>query len=187
VQLEGAAQPRLQPLLDSSPLVSTDYRVGVPVIYGEGPWQFKLGYYHISAHLGDEYMILHPTADRINYVRDSIMFGVGYYYTENLRLYAEFDYAAGVSDGAEPCEFQFGFDYSPAVRGGAPFLAAYGNLRQEVDFGGFLVVETGWQWRGGAAMHTFRLGVQYFNGQSPQYEFYNTFEQHAGFGVWYDY
>ena len=187
VQLEGAAQPRLQPLLDSSPLVSTDYRIGVPVVYCDGPWQFKTGYYHISSHLGDEYMILHPTVDRINYVRDAIMFAVGYYYNEDLRLFFEFDYAANVGDGAEPVEFQMGLDYSPAVRRGAPFFAVYGNLRQEVDFGGFFVVETGWQWRGGAAMHTFRLGVQYINGQSSQYEFFNTFEQHAGFGIWYDY
>jgi hypothetical protein len=186
VQLEGAAMPRLQPTLDSSPLVATDYRIGVPVVYAKGPWQFKTGYYHISSHLGDEYMILNPTADRINYVRDSVMFAVGYWWSEALRLYGEFDIAA-VSDGAEPCEFQFGFDYSPPVRHGAPFLAAYGNLRQEVDFGGFFVVQTGWQWRGGPSMRTFRLGVEYLNGQSPQYEFFNTFEQHVGFGLWYDF
>jgi hypothetical protein len=186
VQLEGAAMPRLLPAEDSSPLVSTDYRIGVPVVYAKGPWQFKTGYYHISSHLGDEYMILHPTVDRINYVRDSVMFAVGYWYTEALRLYGEFDIAA-VSDGAEPCEFQFGFDYSPPVRRGAPFLAAYGNLRQEVDFGGFFVVQTGWQWRAGPSMRTFRLGVEYLNGQSPQYEFFSTFEQHVGFGLWYDF
>ncbi|MGD9723392.1 MAG: DUF1207 domain-containing protein [Pirellulales bacterium] len=187
VDLEGAAEPRIQPLLESSPLVSCDYRIGIPVTYGIGPWQFKTGYYHVSAHLGDEYIHMHPSVQRINYVRDAIMFGVSYYYTEALRLFAEFDYAAGVSGGAEPGEFQFGIDYSPAVRHGAPFFALYGNLRQEVDYGGYFVVQTGWQWRGGAAMHTLRLGVQYFNGQSPQYEFFNTFEQNAGFGIWYDF
>src|SRR5262249_18992397 len=41
VDLEGAAMPRLLPLLPSSPLVSTDFRVGVPVTYGRGNWQFK--------------------------------------------------------------------------------------------------------------------------------------------------
>ncbi len=187
VQLEGAAQPRLQPELKSTPLVSTDYRIGVPVVYASGPWQFKTGYYHISSHLGDEFMILNPTVPRINYVRDAIMFAVGYYYSENLRLFAEFDYAVGIGGGSRPGEFQFGVDYSPAVRHGAPFFAVYGNLREEVDYGGFFVLQTGWQWRGGAAMHTFRIGVQYFNGQSPQYEFFNTYEQNAGFGIWYDF
>jgi hypothetical protein len=187
VQLEGAAMPRLQPVEESTPLVSTDYRIGVPVAYANGPWQFKTGYYHVSAHLGDEFMILNPGVTRINYVRDAIMLGVGYYYTEDLRLFAEFDYAPSPSGGAEPCEFQFGVDYSPAVRGGAPFAAFYGNLRQELDYGGFFVVQAGWQWRGGAALHTMRLGVEYLNGQSPQYEFFNTFEHHVGFGIWYDF
>ena len=41
--------------------------------------------------------------------------------------------------------------------------------------------------RGGEALHTFRLGVEYVNGSTTQYEFFNTFEQRVGFGIWYDY
>jgi hypothetical protein len=115
------------------------------------------------------------------------MLAVGYYYTEHWRLFAEADYAFGTDGGAEPWEFQFGSDFSPAVRGGAPFAAFYGNLRQELDFGGFFVVQAGWQIRGGPAMHTFRLGVEYVNGASTQYEFFDDFEQRIGFGIWYDY
>ncbi len=189
VDLEGAAIPRLQPLLDSSPLTSCDYRVGVPVTYGVGNWQYKTGYTHTSAHLGDEFMILHPGVTRINYTRDSLMLGVGYFYTDALRLFAEFDYAFVLGGGSKPCEFQFGADYSPAVRGGSgtPFAAVYGDLRQELKFGGFFVLQAGWQWRNGPAMHTFRLGVEYVNGKSTQYEFFNNFEQRTGFGIWYDY
>ena len=187
VQFEGAAFPRLQPLEFSWPIVSTDFRVGVPVVYAHGPWQFKTGYHHISAHLGDEFMILNPTATRINYMRDSLMLAVGYFYTENLRLFAEADYAFGCDGGARPWEFQLGADFSPAVRGGAPFAAVYGNLRQELDFGGFFVVQGGWQVRGGPALRTFRVGVEYVNGASTQYEFFNNFEQRTGVGIWYDY
>jgi len=186
-QIEAAAQPRIWPNKFSAPLISTDYRVGLPLVYAQGKWQFKTGYYHISAHLGDEYMELNPSVDRINYMRDALMLAVGYYYTDNLRLFAETDWAFGADGGAQPWEFQFGADYSPAVRGGAPFAAVYGNLRQELDYGGFFVLQAGWQWRGGAAMKTFRLGVEYINGGSQQYEFYNQFEQQTGFGIWYDY
>ena len=187
VDLEGAALPRLQPLEPSSTLVSTDYRVGIPVTWGIGNWQFKTGYSHISAHLGDEFMLAHPTVTRINYVRDSIMFGVGWYCTPNVRLFAEFDYALGTGGGSDPGEFQFGAEYSPAVPGGAPFAAVYTDLRQEIDYGGYFVVQAGWQIRGGGALHTFRLGVEYLNGMSPQFEFFNQFEQHVGFGLWYDF
>jgi hypothetical protein len=132
-------------------------------------------------------MELNPTFQRINYMRDELMFALGYYYTEDLRLYAEADYAFEYDGGAKPWQFQFGADYSPAVRGGAPFAAFYGNLRQELDFGGFWVVQAGWQVRGGASMLTFRVGVEYVNGACTQYEFFRNFEQRAGFGIWYDY
>jgi Protein of unknown function (DUF1207) len=187
IQFEGAALARLWPMEPSWPLISTDYRVGVPIVYAHGQWQFKTGYYHVSSHLGDEFMILNPAYPRINYMRDSLMMAVGYYWTEDIRLYAEADYAFEYDGGAEPWELQFGATWSPAVRGGAPFAAVYGNLRQELDFGGFFVFQTGWQWRGGPAMHTFRVGVEYVNGASTQFEFYNVFEQRVGFGIWYDY
>ncbi len=192
VQFEGAAMPRLWPTRESSPLISCDYRVGIPLVYANGNWQFKTGYSHLSAHLGDEFMVITGTLDRSNYIRDSWMFAVGYFYTENLRLYAEMDYAFVIGGGSEPFEFQFGFDYSPAVIGGAPFAAMYGNLREELNFGGYWVVQAGWQWRGGPAMRTFRVGVEYINGAPTQYEFthfepYAQFEQQVGIGVWYDY
>jgi hypothetical protein len=187
LQFEGAALARIQPTEPSWPLVATDYRVGVPIVYAYGPWQFKTGYYHVSSHLGDEFMILNPTFTRINYMRDSLMLAMGYYYTENLRLFAEADYCFEFDGGARPWEFQFGADYSPAVRGWSPFAAFYGDLRQELDFGGFFVLQGGYQVRGGQAMHTFRIGVEYVNGASTQFEFFNLFEQRVGFGLWYDY
>ncbi|MBI2826154.1 MAG: DUF1207 domain-containing protein [Planctomycetia bacterium] len=187
IDLEGAAEPRLDPLALSTPLISTDYRFGLPITYGRGRWQFKTGYYHLSSHLGDEFMQLNPGFQRINYVRDSVMLGIGYFWTDNLRLFGEFDYAVGVGGGSQPVELQWGADYSPAKPGGAPFAALYGNMRQELNYGGFVVVQAGWQWRGGLALHTFRLGMEYVNGKSTHFEFFNQFEQRIGFGLWYDY
>jgi hypothetical protein len=182
----GAALPRLQSTLPSTPLTATDYIVGLPITYGQGPWQWKTGYAHVSSHLGDEFMQLNPSVTRINYVRDSIMCGLSYFYTDDLRLFFEVDYAAGIGGGAKPWQFQLGADYSPFVHGGAPFAAIYADLRPEID-GGYFVVQTGWQYRSGQAMHTLRFGVEYLNGACPQYEFFRQFEQHFGGGVWYDY
>jgi Protein of unknown function (DUF1207) len=189
VDLTGSAQPRLNPFGASTPLLSCDYTVGIPITYAQGRWQFKTGYNHLSSHLGDELMVNNPAllATRLNYVRDSIMLGTGYFLTDNLRLFGEFDYAFGHEDGAQPVELQWGLDYSPARPGGAPFFALYGDQRQELKYGGFIVVQAGWQWRGGLALSTFRIGVQYINGKSTQYEFYNQFEQRIGWGIWYDF
>jgi len=189
-ELEGAVFPRLDPVADSTPLIATDYRIGLPVVYGAGPWQFKMAYYHISSHLGDEWLVLHPGIRRLNSVRDELQFGMSVYIAEDFRLYGEFGYAPSPSDGAKPLEFQFGAEYSPVHHNdfrGAPFAAINAVLREENDFGGYLVLQAGWQWRNGNAGHLLRVGVQFMTGKSDQGEFYDLNEQRTGFGIWYDF
>ena len=115
-------------------------------------------------------MLRNPTVSRVNFSRDALVWGNSFYVTDDLRLYAEAGWAF-YSDVSDPWELQFGVDYSPAGlsgSAGAPFFAAGAHLRQEVGFGGNMVVQTGWQWRGGRGGHLFRVGVQYFNGMSEQ-------------------
>ena len=150
LDMEGAAFPRLS-LEHGEDVVSTDYRVGFPFTYGWDEYQVKFGYIHICSHLGDEYMLANPDAVRINYVRNGFLLGGSYYYTRDLRVYAESSWAFEYDGGAKPWEFQFGIEYSPAGRTGLhpkPFIAVNGDIRQEVDYGGNICVETGLQWRG---------------------------------------
>lgn len=190
VDLEGGVQARLDPNADSSPLLAADFRVGVPVTWASGRRQFKTGYYHVSSHLGDEYLLMSPDARRLNYVRDALLLGVGYFWTERLRLYGETAYALSANDGAEPWEFQLGVDWAPAHDTGllgAPFAAVNGHLREEVDFGGNLVVQAGWAWRRFQRGALLRIGLEYFNGKSDQYEFFDRTEQRFGWGMWADF
>ena len=184
IDVEGAVFSRLD---QNQQLVATDFRIGVPLTYAAGRYQTKFGYYHVSSHLGDEFLLL-TGFPRINYARDSIVWGHAWQMRPALRLYVEAAYSFSTEGGAEPWQFQFGFDYSPAVANccGAPFFAVNGHLREEVDFGGNLVVECGWAWRGYTG-HLLRTGVYYYNGKSSQFEFFNFFEQQIGFGLWYDF
>lgn len=188
LDIEGAALPRL--VQDNGwILMASDFRFGIPLTYGCGRFRTKFGYYHLSSHLGDEYMLLQPSVRRLNYARDAILWGNSFYWTNDLRLYAEAAWAFSIDDGAEPWEFQFGIDYSPARATGrqaAPFIAINGHLREELNFGGNLSLQTGYMWRGPSG-HMFRFGMQYYVGQSDQYEFFNRFENKIGFGIWYDY
>ena len=188
IDFEGAAFPRLD-LEHGREVVATDFRAGVPLTYGCGRFQTKFAYYHLSSHLGDELMVRRGSLARINYVRDVLVWGASYYWTDDLRLYGEAGWAFDTDGGAEPWEFQFGIDYSPAIPSGlygAPFFAINGHLREEVDFGGNLVVQAGWQWRGDSG-HLFRAGMQYFTGKSDQFEFYDEYEEKLGLAIWYDY
>jgi len=185
---EGAANVRLD--VDSQVDVrSTDYRVGVPVTYGFGISQLKFAYYHISSHLGDEFVLRHPGYQRLNWSRDALVLGYSMYVTETVRLYAEAGWAFQCEIN-EPWELQFGVDWaptSPTGFRGAPFAAVNGHLRQEVDFGGNLTVMTGWAWVTDRDRHMLRLALHYYNGKSSQYSFYHDSEEAVGLGFWYDF
>jgi hypothetical protein len=185
---EGAAFPRIDWSTERE-IVATDFRFGAPITARFGRWEYKLAYYHLSSHLGDEYMVRHATFQRLNYVRDGLVLGVAVRPHPDLRLYAEAGWAFYTNGAADPWEFQFGADYSrvaPTGLRGSPFLAVNGHLRGEVEFGGSLSVQAGWQWRGETG-HLLRAGLMYFNGQSIQYQFFTQHEQQIGFGAWYDF
>ena len=193
---EGAAFPRLD-LEHDRDLVAVDYRAGMSLSRqwdSSSPFALKwltmrVGYYHLSSHLGDEFIERVPSRGRINYVRDTITVGVSSWLHWFLRGYAEVGYAFYNDGDSKPWEFQFGFELSPGIPvgpSGSPFLAINGRIRQEVNFGGSLTVQTGWQWRGETG-HLARIGVQYFNGKSDQYQFFNEHEEHIGLGLWYDF
>jgi len=189
LDMEGAAFPRLN-LQESESLTSVDFRFGLPLTYGYGNYQMKFGYYHICSHLGDQFMLQNPTFERVHYVRNALVWGHSYNWTDDIRLYAEAGWAFECSGGAKPWELQFGAEYSPAqptyTWRPRPFVAINTDLRQEVNFSGNFVLETGYQWRG-EANHLFRAGLQYFTGKSDQYQFFNQYEEKIGLGLWYDF
>jgi hypothetical protein len=190
VDVEAAAMVRLT-LDEIRDFETADYRVGVPITYGIDNWQFKFAVYHLSSHLGDEFILANPGSelDRINYVRDAVVLGASYYPHPVMRLYSEAAYAVNVDGGAEPWEFQFGTEISqpgPTGPNGTPFWAINGHLREEHEFGGDVSTQLGWLWRGESGQ-VVRLGVHYFNGKSSQYQTFDDSEEQIGAGLWYDF
>ena len=189
LDMEGAAFPRLDPENDRD-MVSADFRFGVPLTWRSGAHSAKFGYYHLSAHVGDEWWIRNPTFVRRNYSRDALLAAYAVNVTDQIRVYAEVAWAFVADGGAEPWELQFGGEWIPPYFNGisgAPFAAINGHLRQEVDWGGSVNVLAGWRWVGRGNHHVFRAGLQYYNGKTQHFEFLNESEQLTGLGLWYDY
>lgn len=189
IDVEGAAFPRIDPVLRSE-MDSIDIRAGIIATWRRGPTAVKAGYYHISAHIGDEYLLRFPNFPRIEYVRDSLILGITHDITCDLTVYGEIAYAAGALGGAKPLEFQFGAQYSPAIANGlkgSPYAAVNGHLREDFNFGGSINVVAGWQWRGAESNRLFRAGFQYYNGKSLQYQFFDKNEELIGLGFWFDF
>ncbi|MCA8987109.1 MAG: DUF1207 domain-containing protein [Planctomycetaceae bacterium] len=190
LDLWGAAFPRLN-FEQNLDVDAVDFKVGVPLTWRQGQWQWKLEWYHISSHLGDEFLLRNPGFPRLDYLRDSIVLGGGYFPNPDLRLYAEADWAYNTNGGAKPWHFQFGVDYSPVgetpISSPLPFFAISGLVREEVNYSGGVNVVTGWQWRGHEKKSLFRMGFQYYAGQSLQMSFLNEYEELYGLGMWYDF
>ncbi len=188
LDIEGAAIVRLN-LDEERDLDASDFRFGVPLTYGSGPWAVKFGYYHLSSHLGDERIERTGVNSRDNYVRDAIIFGLSYHVVPSVRVYGETAVTFFRAGLAEPWEFQFGAEYArPGVTGawGTPFVATNAHLHQEIDFSGGWTFQTGWLWRGDSGS-VMRLGLHYHNGPSSQYQFITTTEEQVGLGLWYDF
>lgn len=189
VDVEGAAQLRLTPE-DYNTLESVDYRAGLWVTRRRGPLALKVGYYHLSAHLGDEFLLMYPGIPRIDYVRDSLVAGVMVDVTPTLQAYAEAGYAYIRHGGAEPVEIQVGAQYTAARypgRRGAPVAAVNVHMREEQHFRASVNAVLAWGWHSRETGHRIRAGLQGFAGRSMQYSNLTQSERLLGVGVWFDY
>lgn len=189
LDMEGGAQTRID-LQQQSDLEAADFRFGLLSTWRFGPNAFKAGYYHLSSHVGDEFLIRNPTFVRLNYVRDSAIVGWTHDLTPDTQVYGEVAYAAGHEDGALPLELQYGFQYSPLQEvwlRGAPYFAANGHTREDEGWITSINTVAGWQWRGPQTNHLFRVGFQYYTGPALQYSFVGQRETLVGMGMWFDY
>jgi hypothetical protein len=80
-------------------LVNTDFYCGIPLTYAKDKWSFRLRLYHISSHLGDEFIVNHPQFSRpspdnnpnngrVNPSNEAVDFAVSYQASEAIRVYA---------------------------------------------------------------------------------------------------
>ena len=184
----GAAIARLD-LKSKEDLDACDYVFGLPLTYGDERLQFKFGYAHLSSHLGDEFMVKNPNIDRVNYVRDSVVFGTSHYPIPAWRVYGEAGWAFSYDGGAGPWDAQFGTELSepgPTGKHVTPFVAINCRLREDEKVCGDVNLQAGWL-RRGILGQTLRYGFDYYNGKSSQAQFYRTSEQQFGIGLWYDF
>jgi len=73
-----------------SELANTDYLVGIPLSYAFDKWAFRFRVYHVSSHLGDEFMDHNRQVKRLNPSMEAIDLFASYQINVNLRVYAGF-------------------------------------------------------------------------------------------------
>lgn len=142
IEVEGAVWAVFDPLHESSPLMNADYYIGVPITYAIDNWQFRLRGYHISSHIGDEYLLNHPRFRRLNPSAEYLDFFISHNLTRDIRLYAGIG-AIVASDESFPCKvfyaeaggevhmYDLGFRDYCADLYGDPYFAIYMRYRGE--------------------------------------------------------
>lgn len=181
--IEGALWALFDPLHESSPLIDADYYVGFPLTYAFGDWSFKLKGYHISTHIGDEYLLNHPYFHRKNPSIEAFDFFVSNQFNQNLRLYGGIGWVACQDDsykvgplylqgGFEYRAFQFSYkDYCNRLYG-VPFLAV--NLYYQSHFHDRVntTAVAGYEWgKVSGNRRRFRIFVEYHNGYAVEGQF----------------
>lgn len=174
-------------------LVDTDYRYGFPITFSRGPWQWKIGYEHLSSHLGDE--IQQVTGQQpINYIKDEVVLGVGRFLKDGrFRVYGEAAWAAHQNVPGDPSPFRFDLGTEWVRRRctgpwGQPFVASNVRFDGSADYDPSFALQAGWIWRDGTRRFgEARVFGQYYTGYAPYGQFYNTRESWFGLGVAFDY
>lgn len=176
-------------------LFNTDYLLGIPLDYAFDRWSFRLMIYHISSHLGDEYLFNHPDflPFRVNPSFEALVFYTSCQVTRYLRLYA----GPGVivhSDRSYPMD-TFYIDYGAEYR----FLPTrfcyqrlYGTFFLALDVQNWQVRNWAFDWtvKGGYEIsklqgvgRKMRLFASYHDGYSYEGQFFLEKTRYGEFGL----
>ena len=182
-EIEGAVWAIFDPLHASSPLIDADYYIGFPITYLFGNWAVRLRGYHISTHIGDEYLLDHPHFSRKNPSIEAFDLYASYQFTHDIRLYGGIGWVACQDDsyrvgpfyaqaGAEIRLFQIGYkDYCNRFYG-VPFLAMdfyyHSHFKHHVN-SNFAI---GYEWgKVSGIRRKMRIMLEYHDGYSLEGQF----------------
>lgn len=185
VGIEGAAFGRFD-AREALDMDGVDFRFGFPVAYRRGRWAFKLHPWHLTSHLGDEF-IEREGRERIAYGRNELAVGVAWSPSEAWRLHAEVGWGFWIRPVNEPWRAQAGAEFVDRLLGaGAPEVYAATNvtLFQEIDWEALFSVQAGVWLRPAGSTRGIRVGLEYFRGHSALTQFFREHEHYVSAGFW---
>ncbi|HXG03031.1 MAG TPA: DUF1207 domain-containing protein [Candidatus Binatia bacterium] len=174
---------------DSTDLINADYFVAGVLGYRLGGFSALGRLFHQSSHLGDEFLLRRSRVERINLSYEGVDGKVSYEaFGDVLRLYAGAGYLIRREpDTVDPWSLQYGVEFrSPWPGRGAafrPIAAADVQYREANDFSADLSIRAGVQFAGVLASRDVQLLLEYFNGRSPNGQFYRRKIDYLGIGV----
>lgn len=183
IDLEGGLWAIFDPCYESAPLINADYFIAVPITYAINCWQFRLRGFHISSHIGDEFLLNHPHFDRRNPSAEYLDFFISHDLTEEIRLYAGLGWVVMQDPsfkfhkfysalGAEIRFLQWGFLDCKNILYGCPIFGMHfrggKDFRKHIDATYVLGYEIG---KLTGLFRRYRIFIEYHDGYSAEGQF----------------
>lgn len=165
-------------------LDAADYRFGAPVVFREGDVALKAHLWHLTSHLGDEF-ISREGRERDSYHLDEFCTAISIDLSPTVRTYAELGIGVYTGPATGSGRAQAGVEWIASGEAGtlAPFAALDLQTRNEIGWGWNASVVTGLmllQRSGGNGVRAF---AEYYRGHDQQTQFKSQLEHYAAIGV----
>lgn len=153
----------------------------------------RVGYRHLSAHLGDEY-IEATGRRRINYTRDDLALGLGYFVNEKILVYVEPSWAwsMGNEDRQKRWAAEGGIQYQGPRDmwndSTAYYAAAHVRAFDETSWDPGVSIQTGFHIKREQSSTNLRLGLEGYIGRAILGEFALDYDEaYLTVGIFFDF
>jgi hypothetical protein len=172
----------------STDLVNSDYIVGFPLTYRAGDLSAQARFFHQSSHLGDEFLI-ESRVERVNLSYEAVDLRLSYELTDWLRVYGGGGYIVRSDPGdLKPWSTQMGIEvrtprayFNGSLR---PLAAIDVQYREQNEWHSDVSVRAGVQLEKLSVYERkIQLLLEYFNGYSPNGQFYRDKIEYIGLGL----
>jgi hypothetical protein len=173
----------------STDLINSDFRVAIPLSYRKDQFSAMFRIFHQSSHLGDEFILRGMEDERVNLSYESLHLLLSQEFDPGFRMYAGggFIFRKDPSD-LEPWSIQGGLEYRSPITwwGGTvrPLAALDLQIPQESRWATDISIRTGIQLENPDLLgRKLQLLLEYYNGHSPNGQFFEKIIHYIGFGV----
>lgn len=170
---------------ESMDLLNADYWFSLPLSYRKGPWSYVFRLYHQSSHLGDEFILGNPGINRINLSYEGVEVLASHEW-DYLRVYGGGGYLINSEPVLDPLSAHAGIEFwYPKVVAGLDLIAAIDvRASEEVDWERSHSYQAGFELRS-PSRRRVRLMLEYFQGRSPNGQFYVEKVRYTGVGLYF--
>lgn len=163
---------------------AVDYRFGFPFAYRYREMTAKLHIYHVTSHLGDEY-ISRTGAKRSSYHLEEAALGISWQVDHWFRVYGEIGIGVYVGEDTGSGRAQVGAEWvGPAWKHRlSPFAAVDLQTRNEIDWDVNGTFMAGLTARSKSGAGGYRFALEYYRGHDQQTQFKENREHYLALGI----